>query len=237
MLRIASVTFVVVALAGCRTGATHFDSTVSGRAFDPAGTVFAYLDAHDDALVEDKNPRVAVAMTWIIFDPNSDLNDLEGSALADYSHELKLRDALSLVFAAQGDVKAGAKFKSTVAGPDDVPGAESGNGKLLTRVHLAPERLDASSTYGDVVPFASLRTVDVAIRAADFTSSPALDGDITITYKRATTDPGNAREGAFNGTFSAPVAGERTAEENLALLDVEDVLGLPLPARPAAVTP
>lgn len=227
----AVVTAAVVALlgsAGCRFGEAHFDSTLPGRSFDPAGTVLTYEDEHDDALVIDDNPRVVVAMTWIIFDPNGDLNDLEGSALADYSHELKLRDALALVFDELGDIEAGATFESIVIG-----GEESGPGGFTARVHLAPERLDADSTYAGVVPIASKRTTKVEITAANLVEgSPALAGDVTITFERTEDDPGEAREGAFTGSFLAPLAEERTAEQNLGLLDVEDVLGLPLPPRP-----
>lgn len=211
----------------CRFGEARFESTLTGRAFDPAGTVFSYIDQHNDDLVSEDNPRVVVASTWIIFDPKGDLNDLEGSALADYSHELKLRDALSLVFDQQSTLAADATFKSVVRG-----GAERGNGEMLTNIHLAPERLDGSSTYQDIIPLASERTVDVTITAATFAEAdPAIAGDISISYARTEDDPGTVREGVFFGTFTAPVVVERTAEQNLALLDVNDVLGLPLAPR------
>ena len=226
-----ALTLVVIGsgTAGCRFGEARFDSTVSGRTFDPAGTVFSYVDATDDNLVleDGNNPRVVVAMTWIIFDPNGDLNDLDGSALADYSHELKLRDALALTFDTQGAVKAGAAFTSVALG--DV---EQGDGKLRTRLHLAPERISGQSTYAGVKPFASQRTTNVTITAADFTAAqPVVAGDISIAFARAASDAGASREGTFTGSFQAPLVGERAAEENLALLDVNDVLGLPLAAR------
>lgn len=216
-------------LTGCRFGDARFNSTVPGRTFDPAGTVWSYIDATDDNLVAEagNNPRVVVAMTWIIFDPTGDLNDLDGSALADYSHELKLRDALALVFDTEGSVKAGATFNSVALG--DV---EQGDGKLKTRVHLAPEHIEASSTYAGVKPFASQRTTNVTITSADFTAaSPVVAGDVTISFARQPADPGTVREGQFTGSFRAPLVGERAAEENLALLDVNDVLGLPLQPR------
>jgi hypothetical protein len=213
--------------AGCRFGEARFESTIKDRSFDPAGTVFSYADAQDDAFNVDKNPRVAVAMTWIIFDPNGDLNDLDGSALADYSHELKLRDAFSLVFDQQSDMKAGAAFKSVVEG-----GEELGDGRLRTHLHLEPERISGQSTYGDIEPFASKRTTDVTITSVDFASATqVVAADVTVTFERTGTDPAKAREGTFTGSFTAPVVGERAAEQNLALLDVVDVLGLPLPPR------
>jgi hypothetical protein len=224
-----SLAIVVAASAGCRFGEARFDSTVSGRIFDPAGTVFTYIDQHDDNLTAEPNPRVVVAMTWIIFDPQGDLNDLEGSALADYSHELKLRDALALVFDELGDIENGAQFESTTRG-----GNEVGAGKMTTRIHLSPERLTADSTYGDLVPLASQRKTSVTITAdALDDASPALAGDITIAFERTDDDPGNARTGSFQGSFRAPLVEERNAEQNLALLDVEDVLGLPLAPRSA----
>jgi hypothetical protein len=226
-MRAVILAFLVVTCAGCRFGEAQFQSTVTGRSFDPTGTVFAYLDATDDNLEIDKDPRVAVALTWIVFDPTSDLNDLDGSALADYSHELKLRDALALVFDHQSLVTAGATFQSTVVG-----GEEKGDGKFRSTLHLEPERLTASSTYADIVPFASKRTTDLTVTAIDFhQAQPVLTADVTVTFARGDTDPGNAREGAFTGSFQAPVVGERPAEQNLALLDVVDVMGLPLAPR------
>jgi hypothetical protein len=221
----------LVFCTGCRFGEARFESNVQGRSFDPSGTSFSYLDAHDDALTADDNPRVVVALTWIIFDPRGDLNDLEGSALEDYSHELKLRDALALVFDAQGDVTEAATFKSVV-----VNGEEQGDGELTARIHLAPERLDDKSTYADLVPLASKRTTDVTITAATFAdAAPVVAGDVSITFERVDgSDAGDARTGTFTGTFQAPLVEERNAEQNLALLAVTDVLGLPLGPRAEA---
>ncbi|HEY4220947.1 MAG TPA: hypothetical protein VGO62_06380 [Myxococcota bacterium] len=235
-MRALALVLVVAASGGCRFGDAQFQSTVTGRQFDPAGTVFTYVDATDDNLVVEKNPRVAVAMTWIIFDPNSDLNDLDGSSLADYSHELKLRDAMSLVFDQQGALTAGAGFISTVVG-----GEEQGSGQMTSFLHLEPERVNGQSTYAAVIPFASKRTTNVTVTSIDFSiAQPVLAADVSITFARSDTDPGNAREGAFTGSFQAPVVGERVAEENLSLLNVHDVLGLPLGPRttpPAASAP
>lgn len=226
---LAGTLAALVGSSGCRFGEARFESTLPGRDFDPAGTVFTYKDAHDDELVEDPSPRVVVPMTWIIFDPRGDLNDLEGSALADYSHELKLRDALALVFDRLGDIETSATFESVVIGDEEI-----GPGAFTTRVHLAPERLDASSTYDGVVPLASKRTTTVTITADHLAeASAALAGDITIAFERTEDDPDEAREGSFTGSFQAPLVDERAAEQNLGLLDVQDVLGLPLPPRPA----
>jgi hypothetical protein len=223
------VVAAVLGSSGCRFGEAHFESTVPERAFDPAGTVFTYVDEHDDALEAENNPRVVVALTWIVFDPRADLNDLEGSALADYSHELKLRDALSLVFDAQGDIENDAQFESHVVG-----GEEQGDGRLTAKVHLAPERLDYDSTYGDLKPLASTRTTKVTITADELGESAArLAGDVTVNFERGVDDPGDALEGTFTGSFIAPLVDERAAEQNLALLDVSDVMGLPLAPRSA----
>lgn len=220
---------LLLALTGCRFGEARFESSVQGRIYDPAGTTFLYVDERDANLVVEEDPRIAVASTWIIFDPNADLNDLEGSALEDYSHEVALRDALSLVFNKQSEVLSpGATFKSV-----QVDGEERGNGAMLSRVHLSPERLDGASTYDSVIPLASERTVDVTITGETFdTAAPVLSADVTVTFTRTDSDPGNVREGQFTGSLNAPLVSERTAEHNLALLEVEDVLGLPLGARP-----
>lgn len=220
---------LVLLASACRFGEARFESTVDGRAFDPAGTTFAYVDKTNADLVAEDDPRVVVVSTWIIFDPTGDLNDLEGSALANYSHEVELRDAFALVFDRQSTIEQGAAFKSVVRN-----GVERDDDDMLATLHLAPERLDANSTYGDAVPLASQRVVDVTITADTLADANAvLSGDITVTFQRAETDPGEVREGTFTGAFTAPVVAERTAEHNLALLDVEDVLGLPLAPRPA----
>ena len=218
-------------LGGCRTGDARFESTLGSVGFDPGGTVFSYLDARDDNFVEDADPRVAVFMSWIIFDPTSDLNDFEGSALADMSHELGLRDAFSLSFDHQGAVDPDATFTTTLNGTEDV-----GTGALHAGIHLAPERLSSDSTYADVVPLASSRTITVKITEASFPDADAeLAGEVTITFEPVEgRDPGNALEGAFTGTFRAPLVPERNAEQNLALLNTAPLLGLPLPARPVA---
>lgn len=223
-----TLVLAVLASTGCRFGEARFESSVQGRLFDPAGTTFLYVDERDANLVVEDDPRIVVASTWIIFDPNADLNDLEGSALEDYSHEVELRDALSLVFNKQSEVlEPGATFKSV-----QLNGEERGDGRMLSRVHLSPERLDGASTYGNVIPLASERTVDVLVTGETFDSAaPVLSADVTVTFARTDADPGNVREGQFTGALTAPLVSERTAEQNLALLEVEEVLGLPLGAR------
>ena len=231
MSRTLSASLVVGAalglcVTGCRTGDASFESTVPGRAFDPNGTVFAYLDEHDDNLVKDDNPRVVVAMTWVIFDPQGDLNDLEGSALEEMKHELVLRDAVSLVFAEQKGVDAGEGFSAVLEGD-----AIQETDQLTPTIHFAPERLTATSTYGDLKPLASKRTVKVAIESATFQDAqPVIKGSLSIELKTTDADPGSALEGSISGTFTAPLVSERTAEQNLSLLDVKDVIGLPLTA-------
>lgn len=230
-LRLVLTTSLLAAAAmagGCRFGQAHFDGALSERTFDPGGTVFCYADEHDAALVAEPDPRVAVAMTWVIFDPESDLSDVEGSELADISHELVLRDALALVFSAQSDVEAGATFESVLVG-----GAEQGDGRMTARLHLAPDRLSGSSTYADVVPLASQRHTAVELEVADFADLRELRGTATIAFERTDNDPGDALTGNFTGTFYAPVVEERLAEQNLALLQTDDVVGLPLPPRSA----
>jgi hypothetical protein len=222
----AALSLLSVGLTGCRTGDASFSSTLEGRAFEPGGTVFSYLDAHDENLLEDDDPRVVVAMTWVIFDPTSDLNDLEGSALEDMKHELVLRDAVSLVFDAQKDVDAGSEFQATLAG-NDVTDADG----VTPRLHFAPERLSADSTYAELAPIASKRTVKIAITAASFGEDvPVLEGTMSVKIEATDADPGDALEGTLEGTFIAPLVTEPTAEQNLALLDVQAELGLPLVA-------
>ena len=220
-----SALLALLALSGgCRFGAASFSGTLADRAFDPGGTVFSYVDARDAALVEDEDedPPVAIVATWLVFDPTSDLADLDGHELDSYAHELRLRDALSLVFARRSDVAIGATFESDVEG-----GVETGDGGLDARVHLAPERLDGSKTYADFVPFAGRRVVRVALEEVDLELDRYMTGRVSISFQRTDADPGEVREGEVQGTFRAPLVEERLAERNLSLLEAEPILGLP----------
>ncbi len=226
-LVVVGAAFCCGGATGCRFGQASFEGTLVDRGFDPTGTVFGYVDSHDDALVqdEDDDPPVAVAMTWLVFDAASDLADLDGAALASYAHELRLRDALSLVWSQQSAVQSGDAFVSTRIGDEETE--EEG---FTARVHLAPERLDATNTYADFVPYASKRVVRVELDEADFANAKVVAGRISVAFARGDADPGDVKEGTVTGTFRAPLVDERRAERNLALLDVQDVLGLPLTA-------
>ena len=108
--------------------------------------------------------------------------------------------------------------------------------KLFSRNSLgcAPERLDAGSTYAEVVPLGSRRTLDVTVDSVSFTDADAgVSGTLTLTFEAvAGRDPGIAREGTITGSFRAPLVEERTAEKNLALLQAQSpVLPLPLAGR------
>jgi hypothetical protein len=217
-------------MGGCRFGEAQFSSNFADVGFDPGGTVFSYVDARDASLAEQADPPVAVAMTWIVFDPSSDLGDVDGASLFAMSHEMSLRDGLAIVFPRQGALDAGENFSATTEGEVVI------DGDLDFAVHLAPERLDAASTYADVVPFGSRRTLEVALDAVSFTDADAgVSGTLTLTFDAVEgLDPGNARKGSIEGRFRAPLVVERTAERNLALLrDQTPVLPLPLDGRGA----
>lgn len=222
---------VAAATSGCHFGEAHFTTSFDDRGFDPGGTVFSYLDARDSAGAEDRDPRVVVAMTWVVFDPQSDLNDLDGASLSAMSHEMAVRDTLVLTFDHQGTVDEGEKFRSERQG-DVVTSADG----LSTRVHLAPEHLDASSTFQGLIPFGSLQKSTVEVDAVDFEADDAfVSGTVNVAFSAvAGTDPGNAREGDLDGDFRAPLVDEVIAEANLALLDDGGLLGLPLADREAA---
>jgi hypothetical protein len=229
-LLLPAVLVASAATSGCRFGEAGFQSSVPGRGFEPGGTVFSYLDERDDALVEDPDPRVVVVMTWIVFDPTRDLRDTEGEELEAMGHELKQRDALALVFDRQGAVDAGEVYESVTAG-----GVEGGDGSFTARVHLAPERLGSQSTYADLQPIASQRTTTVTLTTASFADAqPVVAGDVEIVFAAVDgVDPGSAVEGAFTGSFRAPLVPERVAESNLSVLELQDILGLPLSPRGA----
>jgi len=217
----------VAATSGCRFGQAAFTGNIDGRAFDPTGTVFAYVDEHDDALVQDKRPRVVVAMTWIVFDPERDLNDVDGSTLEDMAHEMRLRDALALVFDDQGVLSSG----QTHEGISDANGPTP-NDDLVAFVHLAPERLSPQTGFADFTPFGSKRTTTVKLDRVSFTDvRPVISGGVELSFTSTQTDPGVTHQGSFSGTFEAPIIEERLAESNLALLGADTIVGLPLAPR------
>ncbi len=216
----------MLALVGCRFGEANFTSTIPSRGFEPGGTVFAYLDAHDRTLASDNDPRVVVVMTWVIFDPQSDLNDMEGSALEQMKHELLLRDAVSLVFDSQKSVRARAGFDAALLGVD-----QPQLGTLNAHVHFAPEHLTSESTYADIKPLAARRDVHVSVVNAFDDVERGVEGELSINLTAAASDPGSVQQGELKGSFKAPLVSERVAEQNLALLDIVDVLAVPLDAR------
>lgn len=223
-----SMVAVLVWSSACRFGDARFESTFEGRGFDPGGTVFSYVDGHDDNLVEEGDPRVVLVMTWIVFDPTRELNDIDGAALASMAHEMEVRDALAVTFDRQGAVDAGERFSVIIDG--DVQTSERA---LQASLHLAPERLDERSSYAAFEPLASRRTVKVDVETASFGDAAAiLAGTMEIDFETVDgRDPGDAVEGVFHGEFHAPVVPERTAESNLALLGASRLLGVPLPPR------
>jgi len=231
--RFSPLLVLALAAGGCRFGASEFSTDLDALAFDPSGTVFSYLDAHDKDLVEDTDPRVAVALTWIVFDPASDLSDKDGASLAAMAHEMELRDALSIVFDHQGSVDKGEVFTVVKEGDDIV----DGDG-MDFRLHLAPERLYSNSSYEEIIPLGSRRTLEVTIDEASFDEpTPVVAGTVTLKIEAiAGRDIGKARDATIEGSFVAPLVVERTAEKNLALLEAAadlDVLALPLPPRSA----
>lgn len=210
--------------AGCRFGDASFEGTLGERRFDPGGTVFSYVDARDDDLLERPVQPAIVVMTWLAFDPEADLNDLSGAELENYRHELRLRDALALVFEDVDELARGKAYESLSEG-----GSELGDDGLRARVHLAPERLSRGSTYADFRPYGSKRRVTVTFDEVRLLESgPMVAGTLVLDVSRGALDPPGVVEGRIEGRFHAPTVDERPAERNLSLLAVEDILGLPL---------
>jgi hypothetical protein len=217
------VAFVAVS-SGCRFGQLGLSRTSGELEFDPTGTVFAYVDHHDDQLAKVDSPRVAVVFTWLVFDPSRDLNALAGDELAEWRHEFHLRDSMALVFEDQADVKLGEAFERVMEGA-----TKSGDANFDPRIHLAPEVLGATSTYEDFKPVATRRTVKVSIDDAGFDPGLSnLTGRLEVRFNPTDNDPADAIVGAFEGDFKAPIVEERVAEHNLSLLAAEDAVGLPL---------
>ena len=111
----AAVCALPLLLVGCRFGEASFETSFDDVAFDAGGTVFSYADSRDAALTVNDDPPVAIAMTWIVFDPKSDLSDFDGASLFAMAHEMAVRDALAIVFDRQGAIEDGSTFSITSA--------------------------------------------------------------------------------------------------------------------------
>jgi hypothetical protein len=230
VFRAVAMSCVCVGLVGCRFGEAQFSTSLDGVGFDAGGTVFSYVDGRDASLTEDPDPRVVVAMTWIVFDPSSDLGDVDGASLFGMAHEMSRRDALAIVFPTQSAVDGGERYSGTNEGDVRVAG------DVEFALHLAPERLNAASTYADIVPFGSQRTLEIELDDVSFSEVDAgLSGTLTVEFDTVDgLDPGNARTGTIEARFRAPLVAERTAETNLSLLRASTpVLPLPLDGRGA----
>lgn len=215
-------------LTGCQWGSAGFVGDLGGVTFDPAGTVFTYVDRRDDNLVEDDRPRAVVFMTWLIFNPAGDLNDLEGAELEDYRHEMSVRDAMAIVFEDAAALAPGDRLESNIVG-----GVEESTDGVEVRLHFAPERLNAFSTYDGFAPFGSERQAIVRLNTVGLQPPvSAIEGTVDVTISLGDDDPEGARTGTLEGTFTAPLVDERVAEHNLALLESEPLLGVPLAPRP-----
>lgn len=217
---------LALATSACRFGEASFRGEVENAQFDPGGTVFAYIDAFDDNFVEYTTPRIVVFMSWLAFDPERDLRDRSGTELENLRHELSLRDAMSLVFSDPDVMNVNADFTS-----ETVDGVLLDQGSMQARLHFAPERLQADSSFEDLKPWGQRRSVAVELSAADLDTGGVVSGTLRIRVERTENDPADASIGEFEGSFVAPLVQERVAEQNLAVLAAEPWVGLPLPPQ------
>ena len=140
---------------------------------------------------------------------------------------MRLRDALAIVFDDAAALAPGDRFESSIVG-----GVEQATDGIEVRLHFAPERLNALTTYADFKPFGSEREAVVRLDTVGLQPPvSSLDGSIDITVRASENDPEGVLTGSLQGTFTAPLVDERIAEHNLALLQAEPMLGLPLAPR------
>jgi hypothetical protein len=93
--------------------------------------------------------------------------------------------------------------------------------------------LTPTSTYAEFVPYGSRRQITVSVSEASvLPESTLLAGTLTVDIGRADVDPPEVLTGRLEGTFRAPGIGERIAEQNLSLLALDDLLGLPRATEP-----
>ena len=223
---LAGVPILVAALTGCRFGNASFTHDFDELSFQPNGTVFAYVDGHDEFHAPVDNPKVVLFATWLVISPTADLTDLGGAELEDLRHEFEMREAFSLVFNDQADVDDGADFDWTQIGHE----WQEGDSAQL-QLHLPPERLTSSSRYSSFTPFASEKEIQTHIDDATFSEGGRLEGSFSVEMRRGDFDLSDARTGTLDVTFAAPLVDEFVAERNLAALHAQDVVGVPLLPR------
>ena len=115
------------------------------KAFNPTGTVFAYVDAHDPQLQIRSNPRLHIVMTWLVFNPNDDLSTVSGSRLEDMRHEIQLRDLMTMHFYPSTEATKGSQLESILSNAEILS-----DGRFVAHVLPAPDVLDENDSYTEL---------------------------------------------------------------------------------------
>jgi hypothetical protein len=220
MLRTSRFRFLIfglwiITVSGCQFGEAHFDADPSSqKSFQPTGTVFAYVDAHDPQLQVRDNPRMHIIMSWLVFNPNDDLSTIPGSRLEDMRHEIKLRDLMTMHFFPSTEATKGSQLESILSHADILS-----DGRFIAHVLPAPDILDEDDSFNNYAPLGSLRSVEISIDDAGFNPNQSIvTGRLTIDIQPDIADPENALSRVWTGAFSAPVIEERLAEKNISIL-------------------
>lgn len=215
---------LAISAAGC-SGSVQFDGSLGGKPFAPVGTVFAYFDETDDNFRRISDPPLIIAMTWLTFDPRSDLGARSGAELANMRHELALRDAASFIVPQQSLAVPAATFSE-----ETIAGVVQEGSTMRATLQFAPDPLNGSSSYLDLPPLASQRTIALNIDSIERIVGGTVSGDLNIAFASVGSEAlqGPIRVGSLRGVFNAPIVEEKLAERNLALLGTRPLLGIPL---------
>lgn len=93
-------------LAGCGGGTAEFSGSIKGQAFNPTGTVFAYMDTAKSGTAR---PLVIVA-TWVSVDPLRSFDDYGSEHKLALQKEFANKDALVFAFLDSGNAKIGTTY-------------------------------------------------------------------------------------------------------------------------------
>ena len=219
LYRLATLALMISTLTACQFGEAHFEADPdSQKSFQPTGTVFAYVDAHDPQLQTRSNPRLHIVMSWLVFNPNDDLSTISGSQLEDMRHEIQLRDLMTMHFYPSTEATKGSQLESILSNAEILS-----DGRFVAHVLPAPDVLNENDSYNNFEPLGSLRSVEISIDDAGFNPNQSIvTGRLTIDITPDIADPQNAVSRVWTGSFSAPVIEERLAEKNISILGLTE---------------
>lgn len=183
-------------LAGCQFGSAEFHVVSGDLSFSPAGTVYAWIEPADG------RDTLNILATWVTFDPQRDLTEIEPKKLAQIQKEFLARDRVHLRFAKKEDLVANKSFQSGKS--------------FIANLHFEYEKEESD---GLGVAVARQRTTDFTVDEIHMEDqSGKLKGRIGVWLSPAADDQKDAKVGQLFGLIEAPIVPTDIAVKNMRLL-------------------